>query len=302
MDKKYDYLPKDLIGLARASNGLCITKSRIAFYQKAHWVCDKGHEWLETPSNIEKGKWCPTCAFSETKLEDMYTIADFKDGKCLSHRYIDEKHPLKWECKFGHTWEAPYYIIHKGKWCPTCDKKKMYLDRYKKIAIERGGKCLSHEYIGSTSKLEWQCEKGHKWMTRPANIKSGSWCPECAGVKKKTIKDMHDLAKMNNGKCLSKKYVNLREKLTWQCEKGHKWEATASYVNSGAWCPYCTRKSMAIRSISNVHELAKINGGSFVSEEYVSGSEKLTWRCNKGHKWQDTPASIQDGAWCPQCN
>jgi len=32
-------------------------------------------------------------------------------------------------------------------------------------------------------KILWECEEGHQWKARPANIKSGKWCPEC-GKKK----------------------------------------------------------------------------------------------------------------------
>lgn len=38
---------------------------------------------------------------------------------------------------------------------------------------------------------------------------------------------------------MSKKYKNCDEKLLWQCEKGHQWEASYYSIQNGTWCPMC---------------------------------------------------------------
>ena len=58
-------------------------------------------------------------------------------------------------------------------------------------------------------------------------------------TKKLSIKNMHVLAQQRRGKCLSEAYVNNKTKLTWQCEKGHIWEATPHNIKTGYWCPVC---------------------------------------------------------------
>ena len=35
------------------------------------------------------------------------------------------------------------------------------------------------------------------------------------------LHDMQDLAKKYNGRCLTKKYINVHTKLLWECEKGY---------------------------------------------------------------------------------
>ena len=35
-------------------------------------------------------------------------------------------------------------------------------------------------YQNAYSILKWQFAKGHKWETKPMNMKSGTWCPVCA--------------------------------------------------------------------------------------------------------------------------
>jgi len=166
------------------------------------------------------------------------------------------------------------------------------------IAKKRQGRCLSKEYINSKTKLKWECAKGHIWEAEPTHIKSGSWCPYCAG-KYRTIEDMQKIATSMGGKCLSKKYINNRTKLKWQCRKGHVWETTPMIVKNGAWCPYCSGNARL-----NIHEMqriAKKRGGRCVSEKYINANTKLKWQCRKGHIWEAIPNSVRRGSWCPKC-
>ena len=63
------------------------------------------------------------------------------------------------------------------------------IDRWKKIAEERGGRCLSDVYFDSRTHLNWECFLGHRWSAKPDNILQGHWCPQCRG-KKPTIIDV----------------------------------------------------------------------------------------------------------------
>ena len=109
------------------------------------------------------------------------------------------------------------------------------------IAEQKGGRCLSNKYHNTGTKLLWKCEKGHRFYSTPGSIRSiGTWCPVCANNIPLTIKQMHLLATVKGGKCLSKHYKNSKIKLLWQCEKGHKWKATPfSIKNRNSWCPVC---------------------------------------------------------------
>jgi len=43
--------------------------------------------------------------------------------------------------------------------------KKDSVETYQRIAIKRGGKCLSERYVNSRSSLIFECHKGHIWDT-----------------------------------------------------------------------------------------------------------------------------------------
>ena len=86
-------------------------------------------------------------------------------------------------------WDMTPSKIKQGQWCPKCSMKKrgdLYRDtieNMKKIAQERGGKCLSKAYDTAHTKLSWKCSRGHKWEATPSNIKRDRWCPKCGRIQ-----------------------------------------------------------------------------------------------------------------------
>ena len=179
-----------------------------------------------------------------------------------------------------------------------------YLEKMRTIAKERGGRCLSDEYINDRIKLLWECKEGHIWKATASHIKNGKWCPKCA-VKKRslnrrlTIYEMQEIAKQREGECLSSHYINNRTKLVWKCKKGHIWKATPSHIKGGRWCPKCAHKKKL--TIEEMREVAKQRGGSCLSSNYINNSIKLAWQCTDGHIWYATPRNIKRGRWCPEC-
>ena len=237
-------------------------------YQKVHggsdskliWQCSYGHIW-ESPSNyVQRGRWCPECKKQKKnqlkweKLKELYSIANQREGKCLSNTYHDVDTKLKWECKYGHQWESTPYSIKNGSWCPICgskkaaELKKSTIEDMHKLAEKNRGKCLSNVYVNSQTKLLWECMEGHQWYAQPNNIKQGTWCPTCrknenARKQRKSIDDMIELANTRNGECLSKEYINAHTKLLWRCVEGHEWEAKPNSIQQGKWCPICARRN-----------------------------------------------------------
>ena len=109
------------------------------------------------------------------------------------------------------------------------------------LAKSKGGICWSEEYTNNKTKLWWECRKGHRWQASAFSIKiRKSWCPVCANNLPLGLEEMNELARKNGGKCLSKKYVNVKGKLLWQCKKGHRFEATPDRVRKGRWCYQCS--------------------------------------------------------------
>ena len=167
------------------------------------------------------------------------------------------------------------------------------------LAQGKGGKCLSTTYVNARTKLEWECQKGHRWFAVPYSVKRGRWCRKCAGVEKKTIEEIQDLAAQRGGKCLSTEYKNRHTHLVWECALGHQWKAASSNIQRGKWCPKCA--GVEKNTIEDMHALAHAREGKCLSTVYVNKKTKLEWECQKGYQWKAMPASIGQGSWCPHC-
>lgn len=180
--------------MARERNGKCLSNKYINNRYKLLWECENGHRWESTPNHIQQGRWCPKCRnklkglYKLLTIEEMHEIAKNRNGKCLATNYHGNRHKLIWECSEGHQWEATPMCIKQGTWCPVCanknrGNKKITLEIINKIAEKKGGRCLSNVYEGQHTKMLWECNKGHRWMTTYKRIKNGSWCPECYSEK-----------------------------------------------------------------------------------------------------------------------
>ena len=173
---------------------------------------------------------------------------------------------MLWECDKGHQWEAIYTNVYQGSWCPECNKNT--IQDCQAAAYIKNGKCLSLEYKNNNTKMLWECSLGHRWEAVYSKIQQGQWCPDCAGHKRKTIQDCHNLASIKNGKCLSVDYINGGNKLTWECSEGHQWDAIYNAVKRGQWCPECGYLKAAKNS----------NNGGIIF--HWKTSEELIWKAS----------------------
>lgn len=181
---------------------------------------------------------------------------------------------------------------------------KIYdINYFKNLAISKKGLCLSTDYINCITKLEFQCEYGHIWKTKPYYlVYNNSWCPKCNKFCKDNIELFHEIAKKRDGFCLSTDYINCRTKLIFKCGNGHIWEAKPHDIKySNSWCPVCSG-SLKL-TIEQMKEIAKERKGKCLSDHYINSHTKLLWECEKGHQWLAKPYLVKGSKhWCPFCN
>ena len=178
------------------------------------------------------------------KIIQLQLYAVSKNGLLLSTIYNNNKEKLLWKCKENHQWKTAWSNIkNANNWCPYCaGKAKPDIKILQKYAAAKNGLLLSMEYKNNYFKLLWQCKEGHQWKARWYDIKTGHWCPYCAGLNKPHIRELQKYALSKNGLLLSTKYKNCMEKLLWQCSKNHQWEACWNTISSANhWCPYCDK-------------------------------------------------------------
>jgi len=175
---------------ARKNGGVCLDEKYLGRFARHRFRCALGHEWEVDACSVIDGAWCKKCgavAASQKKvLKDgllrLQALAVQHGGICLSTAYTKSHDMYRFRCKVGHEWEGKGAYVLKGQWCDACVRggKRLGIERMHEIAHERGGLCLSTEYMNNKTKLHWQCHRGHVWAARPACIVRGNWCPDCA--------------------------------------------------------------------------------------------------------------------------
>jgi hypothetical protein len=176
MQKLYEFAAK--------KGGRCLSTVYTNASQKYQWECSCGYQWLATAASVVcSGRWCHKCAGTiKLTLNFLQKIAESRGGRCLSSEYVRANDPLLWVCKDGHQWPATANnILNANSWCPRCAGLAPHdLQWLHKLATEKGGRCLSVEYLGNKSRYQWECSKGHQWETSAHNIQQGQWCSYCS--------------------------------------------------------------------------------------------------------------------------
>jgi hypothetical protein len=242
--------------IAISRGGQCLSSEYQNLRTTLEWRCAAGHIWTAPAGAIAARKLCMQCSLVEKySIEEIHHLAIERAGRCKSSYYINLRNnhtPLLWSCREGHQWLAVPSNVRKagkrrGTWCPECAalsrrfQDRLTLEDAQEIALERGGRCISEEYLGSQFKLTWQCSLGHTWQAKITPVRRGSWCPECAGNRKLDIKLFHRLAIERGGLCLSGIYRNKDTPLRFQCDAGHRWSSPPRDIKGGSWCPVCAR-------------------------------------------------------------
>jgi hypothetical protein len=127
----------------------------------------------------------------------------------------------------------------------------------RQAAAKFGGECLSTEYVSLRTRMHWRCAAGHKWDAQAQNIRRGKWCLRCSGKMRKTIEEMRALAESRGGECISRIYTNMATKLTWRCERGHRWKSRPHLVQLGQWCPRCANENRRKKMLGNTNAKRK---------------------------------------------
>ena len=267
-------------------------------------ICKIHGDFLTNPGNhINSKSGCPMCAGNKSyTIEYCQKIATEKGGECLSKEYKTKDSLLEWKCKEGHIFKKRLGHIREKAWCPKCTGKQKYtIEECCTHAVNKKGKCLSNEYINSSTLMEWECKERHCWKNTFGHIKHGQWCPYCSGKFNNNIELCNKIANEKGGECISKNYLNSSTKMKWKCKEGHIWDTNFENIKlSDSWCPTCAcNKSY---TIEYCQKIATEKDGECLSKEYKNSKEYMLWKCGEKHTFKSKFYNIKvRNNWCPKC-
>ena len=245
------------------------------------------HEFLQNPSHIKSGRWCPYCCIPQKKLCCKKDCKFCFDKSFASHeksKYWSVKNELKpefvlkngdkriwFKCNIcNHDFETQIKNITKGQWCPYCKSNTL---------------CDENDCIFCFEKSFASHEKSKYWSLKnkitPRNIVKGTsvkyWfnCDKCSHD---FIKDIHKITGSSNG-----------------------------------WCPYCANKKMCDND-----ECKECHEKSFASHEKIKywsvknienprylfqgDSGRYLFNCDKCDlEFESVLYNVKSGYWCPFC-
>ncbi|MDB4682423.1 zinc-ribbon domain-containing protein [Synechococcus sp. AH-551-A10] len=225
--------------------------------KRKDWICDQGHIYdAPISQRTSTGSGCPICCNQKVLagFNDLATTHP-KDA-VLAHEWDTSKvtakssKSKKWKCSHGHIYTAKVYTKTNGHGCSVCSGRTV-LEGFNdlksfsnKVAARADGWDPSKVTFGSGKKMNWICDKGHKYKQRVYGaIKYG--CPVCAGQEIQSgVNDLATthpaLAKEAHGWDPCKFMAGSDYRALWRCEKGHEWQTSISNRGIlGTRCPDC---------------------------------------------------------------
>jgi len=103
--------------------------------KKVWWICNKGHEWSNTPNHrTARNDGCPYCSNHRvlSGFNDLATIAPklakewnfSRNGQLTPDNvFPNSNKTVWWICHKGHEWEARINARNAGNGCPICKKE-----------------------------------------------------------------------------------------------------------------------------------------------------------------------------------
>jgi hypothetical protein len=176
--------------------------------------------------------------------------------------------------------------------------KKLTITEINNRLLPKGIKVIG-EYISSSVSTLLECNSGHQWKTRVANLLNrNDGCPICSGhnhTKKWTTESINDFLSERKIKLISEYLGKVAKKGRFMCDQGHIWETSIASVLSGKGCKSCYGKNMPL-DIKTIQDRYKKLGYE-VTGEYVNYSSVLNFTCSNGHTWSSKVGNTR----CSSC-
>lgn len=173
---------------------------------------------------------------------------------------------------------------------------------------------------GSNQKAWWKCKLNHSYESSIANKSNGKGCPFCANQK--VLAGFNDL--LSQYPEIAKEWNYNKNKMRpdeitaksgrnvwWICEKGHEWKSIVGNrtKNGKRGCPICANRVLlkGFNDLETVYpELLKEwdykKNKVKPNELFARTTDKVWWKCEKGHEWCATVVSRAKNHNCPICN
>jgi len=304
---------KECLSAASRHNGKCLKIFRREGRWFARCKCDKGHVWSQKAYSLIKGQWCWECTHDSPRanIEFMRKTAELRSGRCESNTWRGSSAKLKWSCALGHVWCATPNSILNGRWCPECSAGlsericRAYFAAYFATDFPTAWPAWLVNSAGNRMELDGFSKRlgiafeyqGHQHYKKVPHFKStsgGVIKQKKLDAEKRALCEKHGVVLI----CVpyTQKLSELPKFIFAECKRlgiKHKRKNLDMAVDlKSAYSP---------SEIGKLREVAENRGGRLITSHYHGVHFKYKWECENNHEWEADGASVQRGAWCPEC-
>jgi hypothetical protein len=317
--------PASLVATAREFGGEYREPGWIASNQPAWWRCREGHDFQRTPQEVRsKRRWCPVCGSTRSErlvriiLEQVFRTAlprvrpDWLrnprtgarlelDGYCPTRRLAFEYQGAQHDRVVAYTRTRRELSSLQRR-----DAVKLRICRSRGVLLICIPALRDHRdpVRQVRAAIRTACQAvglavPRGVMTAPVDVS--------AACLSEGLERCREGARLRRGRCTSRRFPGVMQKVMWECALGHTWPATPNQVlrPNGTWCPDCrdiARRLPRVATLAHLQQRASEDGGACLSERYTSPDAVYEWRCAKDHTWPATGRSVYHSrSWCPTC-
>ena len=299
--------------------------------KKVWWKCKKGHSWETRIASRSLGNGCPFCKSERRTSLPEYILEYYlkKSGFNVIHSYKEKGYELdiyipekriaiEYDGAFWHV-DKTNKDLEKNLKCQK-DGIKLYRIRDRLLPLNDS----SIDFVIEKRQLDLpkvlanilnEITNSNVDVNIERDLIDIENLREYTEKERSVLFSNPDLAKEwnyeKNGKLRPENFLlNSGKKAWWICNKGHEWKSTIANRNNGNGCPFCSGNKV-LKGFNDLNtlnpELSKEwnyekNGDLKPDNVTANCNRKVWWICSKGHEWNTTVSSRNNGNGCPFCS
>ena len=185
------------------------------------------------------------------------------DGLCcvLDDEYVNDRSPLKIQCKCGRIFYRDFHHIRRGqlycdacKWAAASERNRKPVEQLISEIEKTGCSYISGEYVNNKSVLTIRCRCGNVFQKKAIKFFSGQdRCQECgkkllvAAKTKYTVDDVQKEISKDGYTIVDKsKYIDSTHGVRCLCSNGHEFDLVfGNYLRGSSGCKACAYAAMS---------------------------------------------------------
>ena len=235
----------------------------------------------------------------------MQSIANSRQGECLSTIYTNARTNILWKCSDGHTWAATPDNVKRGTWCPYCKNIILLNEEKCRYILEwfTAHKFPKTNRVLGGLQLDGYCAKlnvGFEYNGIQHYKYTKYFHKTTQGFSKQKIRDKK---KRHRCKELGLNIIEVPYTIFKQDEEitflhVHLISLLTNIRQINDFSYEGFQRGSYLQKCGNT---AKNRGGRCLSETYLGSNKNMQWQCSEGHRWHASWDNIKANHWCPNC-